>query len=148
MGNSPTNRASVSDLVCRHSFPHRFSSRITVLGLREGTWRSSRERGRNAKTDASEEGRSALALQPLPGQYGKGFREGEEGGPLGKNSLSYPGRSLQSGLCQLGVLESASVPGVGSGVQHVTADTLPGMMVGGRPRDNHQLRKHINQASI
>ena len=27
----------------------------------------------------------------------------------------------------------------------MTADTLPGMMVGGRPRDNHQLRKHINQ---
>ena len=95
-----------------------------------------------------KEGRSALALQAPTGRYRKGFREGEEKGPLGKNSLSYPGPSLQSGLCQLRVLESANVPGVGSGVQHVTANTLPGMMVGGRPRDNHQLRKHINQASI
>ena len=44
VGSSTINRASVSDLVCRHSSPHQFSSRITMLGLREGTWRSSRER--------------------------------------------------------------------------------------------------------
>lgn len=44
VGNSPTNRANVSDLVCRHSFSRQFSSRIMMLGLREGTWRSLREK--------------------------------------------------------------------------------------------------------
>ena len=150
VGSSTVNRASVSGLVCRHSSPHQFSSRITMLGLREGTWWSSREREMRECQEWCfwREGRSALALQAPTGQYRKGFREREEKGPLGKKSLSYPGPSLRSGLCWLVVMESTSVPGVGSGVQHVTGDTLPEIQVGGRPRDKHQLRKRINQVSV
>lgn len=76
---------------------------------------------------------------------GEDPRRGRKGDLWGITAWAGQDPSPRPELCCLGVLESTSIqrslPGFRGGVEHKTAETLPGRMGGsGRPGDKHQLR--------